>query len=167
MAPWELSADNSAEIELDGNAQTDLPLQGRDELNICHNVECSYFTFLDEYSFSQLCHNDQVEDDWSSEKRVFTSVVQYHSVGTTHEDLRGVLVHGTLAITNIRNIFNHNLQKHKKCVWFVVGGGGGGILASEEGDLAYSVIWMLSWLFVKDLVGFHHVINNIALGDFL
>ena len=70
------------------------------------------FTSLDEYSFGDLCHDDQVKDNRGSKKRILTSVVQYDSVGTAHEDLRGVLVHGTLAVTNIGYILNHNLWKN-------------------------------------------------------
>jgi len=46
----------------------------------------------------------QVKDDGRGEEWIFTAVVQHDVVLAAHEDLRGVLIHGSLAVPNVRHI---------------------------------------------------------------
>lgn len=59
----------------------------------------------------QLSEDDQVEYDGGSKEGVFTGIVEDDSVVATHEDLGGVLVHGTLAVADIGHIFDDNLRE--------------------------------------------------------
>lgn len=64
---------------------------------------------LDENSVHELCQDNKVQDDGCSEQRVLTRIVENNSVVPAHEDLGGVFIHGSLAVSNIRNILDHDL----------------------------------------------------------
>ena len=65
---------------------------------------------LDEDTLCKFSQDDQVQDDGSGQQRVLACVVQYYSVVPSHEDLRGVLIHSSLAVPNIGHILDHNLS---------------------------------------------------------
>lgn len=52
----------------------------------------------------ELCQDDQVQDDGRSQQRVLTGVVQHNGVLAAQEDLAGVLVQCTLAVTHVGHI---------------------------------------------------------------
>jgi len=54
----------------------------------------------------ELSEDDKVEHERGSKERVLAGVVDGDGVAATHEDLRSVLVHGTLRVTDIRNILD-------------------------------------------------------------
>mmetsp|Transcript_133898 Transcript_133898/g.232371 ORF Transcript_133898/g.232371 Transcript_133898/m.232371 type:complete len:331 (+) Transcript_133898:1401-2393(+) len=88
------------------------------------------------HSHHQLRKDHQVNHQRGSQERVLTRVVDDECVCAAHEDAAGVLVHSPLAVPDKRHVLNH----HK-------------------------VVWVLT-LLVQYLVGCHHVVHNIALGDF-
>ena len=53
---------------------------------------------------AKLGEEDQVENDRSGQERVLASVVKHNGAFPTHEYLRGVLIHGSLAVPNIWHI---------------------------------------------------------------
>ena len=66
---------------------------------------CCYLVFSFELDpGAELGEEDEVEDDGRGEERVLAGVVQHDGVLPSHEDLRGVLVHGPLAVPNVWNI---------------------------------------------------------------
>lgn len=64
-----------------------------------------------------------------------TGVVQDNCIESVHEDLWGVFIHRTLTVPNVWHILDD-----------------------------HTVIWLLT-LLIQNVVGFHHVIHHIALGD--
>ena len=64
-----------------------------------------------------------------------TGIVHNNGVESMHEDFWSVLIHGSLAVSHKRHIFDHN-----------------------------TVIWLFTF-FIQYTVGFHHVVHHIALGD--
>lgn len=70
----------------------------------------SYSNMLD-FPFSVACftETDLVTTD-------LTSVVQCDSIGPSHHYLRGVFIHGTLAVSHIGDILNHHLKEHTETV---------------------------------------------------
>lgn len=85
----------------------------------------------------ELGQDDQIQDQGRGQERVLAGVVHRDGVATTHEDLRDVLVQGTLGVTD-----------------------GGDVLDDDQ------VIGMLI-LLVEEVVGSDHVVNNVGLGDLL
>ena len=67
------------------------------------------FTCFDFDPLAQLSEDDEVQDDGGCQERVLTRVVQHNCVVATHAYLRGVLVHGSLAVTHIGDILDYNL----------------------------------------------------------
>mmetsp|Transcript_48962 Transcript_48962/g.123168 ORF Transcript_48962/g.123168 Transcript_48962/m.123168 type:complete len:512 (+) Transcript_48962:227-1762(+) len=99
--------------------------------------ELGFFFGLVLNATEELGEDDQIEHDRSGQQRVLTDVVGGDGVLATHEDLGGVLVHGTLAVTDVREVLDHN-----------------------------AVIRMLSGL-VEDRVRGDHVVDHVALRDLL
>ena len=85
----------------------------------------------------ELSNEDQIEHNGSSQKGILAGVVDDKGVLSTHENLGGVLVHGPLGVTDVREVLDDD-----------------------------NVIRLLSGL-VDELVGLDHVIDNVALGDLL
>jgi len=85
----------------------------------------------------KLSKNDKISHERSSKKRILASVMNSDGVHTTHEDLRGVLIHSTLAITDIRHVLDDD-----------------------------AVIGLLTRL-VEDAVALNDIIDNAGLGDLL
>jgi len=54
----------------------------------------------------ELSKDDKIGHERSSKKGILTSVVDSDGVDTTHEDFGSVLIHSTLAITNIRDVLD-------------------------------------------------------------
>jgi len=85
----------------------------------------------------ELSEDDKVEHERSSKKRVLAGVVDSNGVATTHKDLRSVLVHSTLGITDIRDVLDDN-----------------------------AVVGMFA-LLVEDAISVNDIIDDRALGDLL
>ena len=100
------------------------------------HLEVAFSLATDLDAAKKLSNKDEVEDDWRSKKRIFARVVHYDGVGATHEDLRAVLIHRTLAVGDMRYILDDD-----------------------------TVVGMLAFL-VQDPVAVDHVINDVGLGDF-
>jgi len=88
-------------------------------------------------SLHEVCQDSQIVDNWRSQKRVFTCVVHSDGVVTAHEDFRGVLVQSSLGVTNKRHVLDND-----------------------------GVVWVFSGL-VEELVRGNHVVDHVALGNFL
>merc|ERR1719479_69585 len=99
-------------------------------------VLCMAIVFLPN-AFAQFRQNDEVHNDGCSEQRIFTSVVHGDCILTTHEDRRCVLVHGTLAVTYVRDVLDHN-----------------------------HVVGVFTFL-VQYLVRVNHVVHHVGLTDLL
>uniref|UniRef100_A0A7C9CT11 Uncharacterized protein n=1 Tax=Opuntia streptacantha TaxID=393608 RepID=A0A7C9CT11_OPUST len=82
---------------------------------------------------AELSEKNQVEDDGGSQERVLTGVVHHDSVLSSHEYLRSVLIHGSLAITHIWHILDD-----------------------------YDMIRVFTRL-IEDAIASNHVIDHIAL----
>lgn len=76
-----------------------------------NRVEPLKFTLLglNQNPLSELCQNNEVQNDRGSEQRVLTCVVQDNRVLSPHKDFRRVFVHGTLAVANVGDVLDHNL----------------------------------------------------------
>lgn len=85
----------------------------------------------------ELSEDDKVDHERSSKEGILASVVDCNGVATTHEDLRGVLIHGTLRVTDIRDVLDNN-----------------------------AVVGVLTFL-VENAVSVDNIINNRTLGDLL
>ena len=68
------------------------------------------FLLLDHDPLAQLSKDHEVQNDGGSQQRVLTGVVQYHGVVATHENLGGVFIHSTLAVGDIGNVLDHDLE---------------------------------------------------------
>jgi len=85
----------------------------------------------------ELSHDDEIGHERSGKERILAGVVDGDGVDATHEDLRGVLIHSTLAVTHIRHVLDDD-----------------------------AVIGLLTGL-VEDAVALDDIIDNAGLGDLL
>jgi hypothetical protein len=85
----------------------------------------------------QLGQQDEIDDERSGQQRVLAGVVHDDGVVAAHKDLARVLVHGALAVADVRHVLDDN-----------------------------HVVGMLV-LGVQHAVGRHHVVDDVALGDLL
>ena len=88
------------------------------------------------HTLAELAEDDQVQDQRRGQQRVFARVVHGDRVLPTHEDLAGVLVHGTLAVPNVRDVLDH-----------------------------HGMVRVFVFL-EHDPVRGHHVVDDVTLGDF-
>eukprot|EP00906_Rhabdomonas_costata_P037844 RCo053395 len=88
-------------------------------------------------SLHELREDGKVQDKRCSQETVLARVVEDKRVAATHEDLRGVLIHGALAVANRRNVLDH-----------------------------HAVVRMLARR-VQEGIARHHVVHNAGLGNFL
>lgn len=58
-------------------------------------------------SGAELSQEHQIKNDGCGKERVLAGVVNNERVFPTHEDLRGVLIHGPLTISNIRHVLKN------------------------------------------------------------
>lgn len=56
----------------------------------------------------ELGEDDEIQDDGRRQQGVFARVVHDDGVAAAHEDLAGVLIHGTLAICHVGYILDHH-----------------------------------------------------------
>jgi hypothetical protein len=61
---------------------------------------------INPHSWQKLSENNHIDHDRDSEERVFADVVWWDGIDSIHEDLRGVLVEGTLGIPNEGDILD-------------------------------------------------------------
>jgi len=96
------------------------------------------FLVVDLHSGEELSEDDHVVHERGGEEGVLADVVGGDRVGTVHEDLGGVLVHGSLGVTDEGDVLDDDFV-----VDFVV------------------VLW------VENFVRSHGVVEDSSLGDFL
>ena len=82
---------------------------------------------------ADLSQDDQVEDDRAGQERVLARVVQYDRVSASQHYLACVLVHGSLRVADVRDVFDDDTM---------VG--------------TFSVT-------VEDMVRINHIVNNVTL----
>mmetsp|Transcript_23076 Transcript_23076/g.39650 ORF Transcript_23076/g.39650 Transcript_23076/m.39650 type:complete len:237 (+) Transcript_23076:617-1327(+) len=70
--------------------------------------ELGRVVFLPGYSGEHFGEDDQVQNHRGGEQRVLAGVMHHDRVLAAHEDLGRVLVHGPLAVANVRHIFDHD-----------------------------------------------------------
>lgn len=110
---------------------------------------------------AKLSKEDQVQNDWSRQQGILARVVHHYGVLPTHEYLRCVLVHGPLAIRNIRHILKHHTPtiymrtKHMHKLYLCIECERDGYLDDNH------VIGMLTGL-VKDSIARDHVVHHIT-----
>jgi len=85
----------------------------------------------------ELSEDDEIGHERSSKKGVLASVVDSDGVHATHEDLRGVLIHSALAVTDIRDVLDDD-----------------------------AVVGLLARL-VEDAVAIDDIVDDAGLGDLL
>ena len=61
------------------------------------------------YSLTELCQDDEVENERTGKEGVFASIVTDYRVASVHEDLRDVLVHCSLRVCYVGHVFDYNL----------------------------------------------------------
>ena len=84
-----------------------------------------------------LGENNQINDQGRGQQRVLTDVEQADGLVATHEDLGVVLVQSTLVVTDSRHVLD------------------------DDGVVGVLI------LLVQDVIGRHHVVDNVGLGDLL
>jgi len=85
----------------------------------------------------ELSQDNEIGHERSSKKRIFASVVDGNGVDTAHEDLRSVLIHSTLAVTDVRDVLDDN-----------------------------AVVRLLTRL-VEKTIALNDIVDDASLGDFL
>lgn len=88
-------------------------------------------------TFAQFGEDDEVEDEWGGEKRVFAGVVHGDGVVSSEEDLAGVLVEGSLAVADVGNVL-------------------------DDDDVIRVFVGL-----VQEAVGGDHIVHDVALADLL
>jgi len=92
---------------------------------------------LDLNTSYQLGEEDEIENDRGGEEGVFAGVMDDEGVLATEENLRGVLIHGTLAVPDVRHVLDDD-----------------------------AVIRVLARA-IQDRIGPHHVVYDVGFRDLL
>jgi hypothetical protein len=61
---------------------------------------------------AELGQQHQVKDDGRGKERVLAGVVQHNGVLAAHEYLRGVFVHGPLAVADVGDVLHLNIANY-------------------------------------------------------
>ena len=56
---------------------------------------------------AEFRENDEVKDQGAGKQRILTGVVDHDGVVSAHQDLTRVLIHRTLAVSDVRNVLDH------------------------------------------------------------
>lgn len=153
---WNLPCKCTQQLSVIYLIKSHLKLQ--DQTDLCFSFEL--------YASAKFSKEHQIQDDWSSKKRVLACVVQHDGVCPTHENLRCVLVHCPFTISHIRYILHshctiHPFVKHKIRS---INHDGIEILGSYLDD--NHMIRMLSGL-IEYAIASNHVIDHITFGNLL
>lgn len=69
---------------------------------------------------AELSQEHQIKYDWCSEERVLAGVVQHDGVLAAHEDLRGVLIHGSLAVPDVGHILQQGVSSFRTNLSYLI-----------------------------------------------
>mmetsp|Transcript_1158 Transcript_1158/g.2618 ORF Transcript_1158/g.2618 Transcript_1158/m.2618 type:complete len:406 (+) Transcript_1158:1792-3009(+) len=87
-------------------------------------------------SLAEFTQNHQVVNQRRCQEGVFAGIVHCNGIPPPHEDFRCVLIHGTLRVTDVWDVFDNN-----------------------------NVVGMFVF-FEQYAIRFHHVVHDVRLGDF-